>query len=229
MGRGGRLCPGTARRHVDDVPTYRIKRCRARLLRWTGSPSHRMRRARILAASTSGPDTDQKLLRMIERRQARLGEFDSPDTHRIILPDQYRRARRASHRRNSSSTCPAVNLSGTGLPAARSVRMTFTRPRLSPWVLVAVVAAGTFITALDQTVVITVLPAIMADLKIPIPSGWSRLSGWSPPICWAIPRRCRCSVGWPTFTVTGGFTWSHAGRVRGRHRHWLRCPANGGG
>ena len=33
--------------------------------------------------------------------------------------------------------------------------------------LVAVVAAGTFITALDQTVVITALPAIMADLKIP--------------------------------------------------------------
>lgn len=42
------------------------------------------------------------------------------------------------------------------------------RPRLSPWVLVAVVATGTFITALDQTVVITALPAIMADLKIPI-------------------------------------------------------------
>ena len=43
-----------------------------------------------------------------------------------------------------------------------------TRPRLSPWVLVAVVAAGAFITALDQTVVITALPAIMTDLKIPI-------------------------------------------------------------
>ncbi len=41
-------------------------------------------------------------------------------------------------------------------------------PRLSPWVLVGIVAAGTFITALDQTVVITALPAIMADLKIPI-------------------------------------------------------------
>ena len=46
--------------------------------------------------------------------------------------------------------------------------MTFTRPRLSPWALVAVVATGTFMTALDQTVVITALPAIMADLKIPI-------------------------------------------------------------
>ena len=44
----------------------------------------------------------------------------------------------------------------------------FTRPRLPPWVLVGVVAAGTFITALDQTVVITALPAIMADLKIPV-------------------------------------------------------------
>ena len=40
--------------------------------------------------------------------------------------------------------------------------------RLSPWVLVGVVAAGTFVTALDQTVVITALPAVMADLKIPI-------------------------------------------------------------
>ena len=40
--------------------------------------------------------------------------------------------------------------------------------RLSPWILVGAVAAGTFVTALDQTVVITALPAIMADLKIPI-------------------------------------------------------------
>ncbi len=43
-----------------------------------------------------------------------------------------------------------------------------TRLRLSPWVLVVAVATGAFITALDQTVVITVLPAIMADLKIPV-------------------------------------------------------------
>ena len=34
--------------------------------------------------------------------------------------------------------------------------------------MVGVVAVGTFITALDQTVVITALPAIMADLKIPV-------------------------------------------------------------
>ena len=40
--------------------------------------------------------------------------------------------------------------------------------RLSPWIPVGIVAAGTFVTALDQTVVITALPAIMADLKIPI-------------------------------------------------------------
>ena len=46
--------------------------------------------------------------------------------------------------------------------------MALTRPNLSPWVLVAAVAVGTFVTALDQTVVITALPAIMADLKIPI-------------------------------------------------------------
>ena len=36
------------------------------------------------------------------------------------------------------------------------------------WALVAVVACGAFITALDQTVVVTVLPAVMADLKVPI-------------------------------------------------------------
>ena len=46
--------------------------------------------------------------------------------------------------------------------------MAFARPKLSPWVLVGVVGAGAFITALDQTVVITALPAIMADLKISI-------------------------------------------------------------
>ena len=34
--------------------------------------------------------------------------------------------------------------------------------------MVAAIAAGTFITALDQTVVVTALPAVMADLKIPI-------------------------------------------------------------
>lgn len=36
------------------------------------------------------------------------------------------------------------------------------------WVLVAVVACGAFITALDQTVVVTALPAVMADLKVPV-------------------------------------------------------------
>ena len=46
--------------------------------------------------------------------------------------------------------------------------MSFARLGLSPWVMVGAVAAGTFVTALDQTVVITALPAIMADLKIPI-------------------------------------------------------------
>lgn len=48
------------------------------------------------------------------------------------------------------------------------MRVALVRPRLSPWALVAAVATGAFITALDQTVVITALPAIMADLKIPI-------------------------------------------------------------
>ena len=36
------------------------------------------------------------------------------------------------------------------------------------WALVAVVACGAFITALDQTVVVTALPAVMNDLKVPI-------------------------------------------------------------
>ena len=36
------------------------------------------------------------------------------------------------------------------------------------WWLVAVVACGAFITALDQTVVVTALPAVMNDLKVPI-------------------------------------------------------------
>ena len=43
-----------------------------------------------------------------------------------------------------------------------------TRSRLSPWALVAAVATGAFITALDQTVVVTALPVVMADLKVPI-------------------------------------------------------------
>ncbi len=36
------------------------------------------------------------------------------------------------------------------------------------WALIAAVACGAFITALDQTVVVTALPALMADLKVPI-------------------------------------------------------------
>ena len=42
------------------------------------------------------------------------------------------------------------------------------RHGLPPWVMVAAIATGTFITALDQTVVVTALPAVMADLKIQI-------------------------------------------------------------
>lgn len=42
------------------------------------------------------------------------------------------------------------------------------RHTLPPWVMVAAIATGTFITALDQTVVVTALPAVMADLKIQI-------------------------------------------------------------
>ncbi len=40
------------------------------------------------------------------------------------------------------------------------------RRGLPPWVMVAAIATGTFITALDQTVVVTALPAVMSDLKI---------------------------------------------------------------
>ena len=39
---------------------------------------------------------------------------------------------------------------------------------LPPWVMVVAIATGTFITALDQTVVVTALPAVMADLKIQV-------------------------------------------------------------
>ena len=38
--------------------------------------------------------------------------------------------------------------------------------RLPPWLMVAAIATGVFITALDQTVVVTALPAVMADLQI---------------------------------------------------------------
>ena len=37
---------------------------------------------------------------------------------------------------------------------------------LPPWLMVAAIAAGVFITALDQTVVVTALPAVMTDLRV---------------------------------------------------------------
>ena len=37
----------------------------------------------------------------------------------------------------------------------------------TPFVL-AIIGLGAFITALDQTVVVTVLPSVMLDLKVPI-------------------------------------------------------------
>ena len=46
--------------------------------------------------------------------------------------------------------------------------MTFSSTSASPPVVLSIVALGVFITALDQTVVVTVLPSIMVDLKIPI-------------------------------------------------------------
>lgn len=43
-------------------------------------------------------------------------------------------------------------------------------PQRSPptWVVLTVIGLGAFFTALDQTVVVTVLPAVMLDLRIPI-------------------------------------------------------------
>ena len=38
----------------------------------------------------------------------------------------------------------------------------------STWAILAIAGLGTFITALDQTVVVTALPSVMLDLKIPI-------------------------------------------------------------
>ena len=40
--------------------------------------------------------------------------------------------------------------------------------RYSTWVILTVTGLGAFITALDQTVVVTALPSVMLDLKIPI-------------------------------------------------------------
>ncbi len=41
-------------------------------------------------------------------------------------------------------------------------------PGLSTWAILSITGLGAFITALDQTVVVTALPSVMLDLKIPI-------------------------------------------------------------
>ena len=38
----------------------------------------------------------------------------------------------------------------------------------STWAILTIAALGAFIAALDQTVVVTALPSVMLDLKIPI-------------------------------------------------------------
>ncbi len=43
-----------------------------------------------------------------------------------------------------------------------------TRRNLPTWLVLTVIGLGAFFTALDQTVVVTVLPAVMQDLRIPI-------------------------------------------------------------
>ena len=40
--------------------------------------------------------------------------------------------------------------------------------RVPPWAILSIIAVGAFITALDQTVVVTALPSVMLDLKVPI-------------------------------------------------------------
>ncbi len=47
-----------------------------------------------------------------------------------------------------------------------------------PWAL-TVIGLGAFMTALDQTVVVTALPSVMLDLKIPV-APWSHY-----PAAWA--------------------------------------------
>ena len=38
----------------------------------------------------------------------------------------------------------------------------------SPWAIMTIAGLGAFIAALDQTVVVTALPSVMLDLKIPV-------------------------------------------------------------
>ena len=42
------------------------------------------------------------------------------------------------------------------------------RRMCSTWAILAITGLGAFIAALDQTVVVTALPSVMLDLKIPI-------------------------------------------------------------
>ena len=54
---------------------------------------------------------------------------------------------------------------------------------LSASLALTIVGLGAFVTALDQTVVVTALPEVMLDLKIPVVE-LDRTS-------WATPRSCR--------------------------------------
>ena len=46
--------------------------------------------------------------------------------------------------------------------------MTGRRTTLPPYIVLALVSLGAFVTALDQTVVVTALPSVMLDLRIPL-------------------------------------------------------------
>jgi hypothetical protein len=48
----------------------------------------------------------------------------------------------------------------------------------------SIIGLGAFVTALDQTVVVTALPSVMLDLKIPI-TELNRASWIITPISWA--------------------------------------------
>ena len=50
------------------------------------------------------------------------------------------------------------------------------RGQLSPNLVLTIVCLGVFSTALDQTVVVTALPSVMADLKLEVPSDANKAS-----------------------------------------------------
>ena len=103
----------------------------------------------------------------------------------------------------------------------------------SPWAILAITGAGAFIAALDQTVVVTALPSVMLDLKIPITEldkvSWiitSYLLGYTVAMpligrlgdVYGYPRVCQASlivfcVGTSLVAVAPNFEWMIGARV----------------